>query len=263
MPCWFGNRFLNNSMVSFFKSSLAKKYVMAATGFVLVSFAVGHMVGNLQFHLPPEAINRYARLLHASEELLWGVRLVMLTSVGLHIWCAIQLSLENKVARPVGYYDNPAPLAANYASRTMLVSGSIIFAFVVYHLLHYTLRVETINGASVPFTSLKTAEGNLEVYAMMGAGFSVWYISLFYLVGVGLLCLHLSHGIQAMFQSLGWKNNVYGPLLNKAAKAVAIFLFLGYASIPLSVVVCQHGKAYLNEVVQKAAADAPAGEVKK
>jgi succinate dehydrogenase / fumarate reductase cytochrome b subunit len=236
---------------------------MAASGFVLVGFAMGHMVGNLQFYLPPEAINRYARLLHFSDELLWGVRLVMLSAVGLHIWSAIQLSLENKAARPMGYYGNPAPLAASYASRTMLISGSIIFAFVVYHLLHYTLRVEAINGASVPFTSLLAEDGKLDVYAMMVAGFSVWYVSLFYLVGVGLLCLHLSHGIQAMFQSLGWKNHVYGPLLNNAAKAIAIVLFLGYSSIPLSVVVCQHGKAYLKEVVQKAAAHAPAGEVKK
>jgi succinate dehydrogenase / fumarate reductase cytochrome b subunit len=220
------------------------------------------MVGNLQFYLPPEAINRYARLLHFSDELLWGVRLVMLSAVGLHIWSAIQLSLENKAARPMGYYGNPAPLAASYASRTMLISGSIIFAFVVYHLLHYTLRVEAINGASVPFTSLLAEDGKLDVYAMMVAGFSVWYVSLFYLVGVGLLCLHLSHGIQAMFQSLGLKNHVYGPCLNAVARAVAVALFLGYASIPTSVVVFGHGKAHL-EVVKTAAAKAAVGEVKK
>jgi len=252
-----------NVVCKFLQSSLGKKYVMAATGFVLVAFAVGHMVGNLQFYLPPEAINRYARLLHFSDELLWGVRLVMLSAVALHLWAAVTLSLENKAARPQGYYGNPAPLAASYASRTMLISGSIIFAFVVYHLLHYTMRVESINGASVPFSSLLAEDGKLDVYAMMVAGFSVWYVSLFYLVGVGLLCLHLSHGIQAMFQSLGWKNHVYGPLLSNAAKVVAIVLFLGYASIPLSVVVWQHGKAYLQEVALKASAHAPAGEVKK
>jgi succinate dehydrogenase / fumarate reductase cytochrome b subunit len=252
-----------NRFARFFKSSLGKKFVMAATGFVLVGFVTGHMVGNLQFFLPPEAINRYARLLHFSDELLWGVRLVLLAAAGLHIWSAIRLSLENKAARPVGYHGNPAPLAASYASRTMLVSGSILFAFVVYHLLHYTLRVETINGASVPFTSLLAEDGKQDVYAMMVAGFSVWYVSLFYLVGVGLLCLHLSHGVQAMFQSLGWKSHVYGPLLDKAAKVIALVLFLGYASIPLSVMVCKHGKAYLAESVQKAAAHAPAGEVKK
>jgi succinate dehydrogenase / fumarate reductase cytochrome b subunit len=252
-----------NDVRKFLHSSLGKKYVMALTGFALVGFAMGHMVGNLQFYLPPEAINRYARLLHASDELLWGVRLVLLACVGLHIWSAVQLSLENKAARPVGYHGSPAPLAASYASRTMLVSGSVILAFVVYHLLHYTLRIETINGSSVPFTSLLAEDGKLDVYAMMVAGFSVWYVSLFYLAGVGLLCLHLSHGIQAMFQSLGWKNHVYGPLLNNAARVIAIVLFLGYSSIPLSVVVCQHGKAHLQEAVKKAAAQAPAGEVKK
>lgn len=252
-----------NVVCKFLQSSLGKKYVMAATGFVLVGFAVGHMVGNLQFYLPPEAINRYARLLHFSDELLWGVRLALLAAVGLHIWSAAQLSLENKAARPVGYYGNPAPLAASYASRTMLISGSIIFAFVVYHLLHYTMRVEAINGAKIPFASLLAEDGKQNVYAMMVAGFSVWYVALFYLVGVGLLCLHLSHGIQAMFQSLGWKSHYYGPLLNRAAQVVALVLFLGYASIPLSVLVCQHGKAYLQEVVLKASAHAPAGEVKK
>ena len=252
-----------NAVCKFLHSSLGKKYVMAITGFVLVGFVTGHMVGNLQFYLPPEAINRYARLLHASDELLWVVRLAMLGSVILHVWSAVQLTLENKAARPVGYYGNPAPLAASYASRTMIVSGLIVFAFVIYHLLHYTLRVETINGASVPFTSLLAEDGKQDVYAMMVAGFSVWYVSLFYLVGVGLLCLHLSHGVQAMFQSLGWKNHVYGPLLRKLAAVLAIVLFLGYASIPLSVVVCQHGKAYLKEVATKAAAHAPAGEVKK
>jgi succinate dehydrogenase / fumarate reductase cytochrome b subunit len=252
-----------NFVCKFLHSSLGKKYVMAATGFVLVGFVIGHMVGNLQFYLPPEAINKYARLLHASEELLWGVRLVMLAAVGLHVWSAIQLTRENRAARPVGYYGNPAPLAASYASRTMLISGLILFTFVSYHLLHYTLRVEAINGSSIPFTALRAEDGGLDVYAMMVAGFSVWYVSLFYLVGVALLCLHLSHGIQAMFQSLGWKNHQYGPLLNRAAQVIALALFLGYSSIPLSVLVLGHGKSHLEAVKAKAAATGTAGEVRK
>jgi succinate dehydrogenase / fumarate reductase cytochrome b subunit len=250
-----------NSVGKFFSSSLGKKFVMAGSGCVLFLFVVGHMVGNLQIFLPPEAINRYARFLQSNLELLWPVRLVLLAMVALHVWSAIQLSLENNAARPVGYAIS-TPYAASYASRTMLVTGIVVAAFILYHLLHYTLRVEAVNGASVPFSSLKDPlTGHNDVYAMIVAGFSVWYVSLFYLVGVGLLCFHLSHGIAAMFQSLGLKNQVYGPCIDRAAKVIALVLFLGYASIPASVML-GHGKDYLNQVAAHAAAGAGAKEAK-
>ena len=89
-----------------------------------------------------------------------------------------------------------------------------------------------------------------DVYAMIVAGFGVWYVSLFYLVGVGLLCVHLSHGIQAMFQSLGLRNAAYADFIAKASKVIALVLFLGYASIPTSVMVFGHGKAYLKDVAK-------------
>jgi len=248
-----------SNVASFFASSVGKKFIMAVTGAGLFLFVAGHMIGNLQVFLPPEAINRYAHFLQSNLELLWPVRLVMLAMLGLHAWSAITLSLENRAARPVGYYGNPAPLAASFASRTMLVGGLVVAVFLVYHLLHYTVVVEGINGARVSLRELRAAH---DVYAMMIAGFSVWYVSLFYVVGVGLLCLHLSHGLAAMFQSLGWKNHVYGPLIDKAAKVIALALFLGYVSIPVAVR-CGHGQAHLRHAAETAAATmAATGEVK-
>jgi len=236
-----------------FTSSLGKKFVMAVSGGVLCLFVVGHMIGNLQIFLPPEAINRYARFLQSNLELLWPVRIVMLTLVVLHVWSAVQLSLENNAARPVGYA-NATPYAASYASRTMLVTGLVVAAFVLYHLLHYTLRVETVNGASVPFSALKDPQtGHNDVYAMMIAGFRVNWVAVFYLIGVGLLCFHLSHGLAAMFQSLGLKNHVYGPCIDKGSKVIALVLFLGYASIPTAVML-GHGQEYLNQVAAHAVA---------
>jgi succinate dehydrogenase / fumarate reductase cytochrome b subunit len=70
---------------------------------------------------------------------------------------------------------------------------------------------------------------------MMILGFSKPLVSLFYLVGIGLLCLHLSHGISAMFQSLGWKNRRWRPLIDRAAPVIAWLIFIGYALIPLAV----------------------------
>lgn len=251
-----------NIVTKLFTSSLGKKFIMAVSGLVLFLFVVGHMIGNLQIFLPPEAINRYAHLLQSNLELLWPVRLVLLAMVGLHVWSAIRLSLENQSARPVGYA-NPTPYAASYASRTMLVTGLVVAAFITYHLLHYTLRVESISGAAVPFSALKDPQtGHNDVYAMIVAGFSVWYVSLFYVIGVGLLCFHLSHGIAAMFQSLGLKNHVYGPCIDRAAKGIAIVLFIGYISIPAAVLVGHHGRDYLDKVVQAAAAGHAAKEAK-
>src|SRR5215510_5422291 len=109
-----------------FGSSIGKKYIMAVTGCVLFLFVIGHMLGNLQIFLGPETLNRYGHFLQSNPEIIWPARAGLLLMVALHIWSAIKLSAENKAARPVGYANAPAPVAAGYASRTMLMSGLII-----------------------------------------------------------------------------------------------------------------------------------------
>ncbi len=242
-----------NTCTKLFTSTLGKKLVMAVSGLVLFLFVVGHLVGNLQFFLPPEAINRYGYFLQSNLELLWPARIILLGMIGLHVWSAISLSLENQAARPDAYAIPPR-FGSSLASRTMLVSGLVAGTFVLYHLLHYTVMVQAVSGASVPLAALQDPQtGHHDVFAMMVAGFSIWYVSLFYLLGVGLLCFHLSHGFGAMFQSLGLRNPVYSPLLIKASRIIAVTLFLGYASIPTAVLLGR-GQDYLKKVVNTAAA---------
>ena len=224
-----------NIVTNLFKSSLGKKYITAISGAALFLFVVGHLLGNLQIFLGPEAINRYGHFLQTNKEILWLARIGLLIMVGLHLWTAIKLSAENKAARPIGYADNPVPVAASYASRTMLMSGLIIAAFVLYHLLHYTVQVRSLNFTGKDFLALHDAEGRHDVFRMMVIGFSQPLVSGFYILATGLLCLHLSHGVSAMFQSLGLKNPVYGPLIDRFAKTVAGVIFLGYISIPIAV----------------------------
>jgi succinate dehydrogenase / fumarate reductase cytochrome b subunit len=220
-----------------FCSSLGKKYLMAGSGAILFLFVVGHLAGNLQIFLGPEAINRYGHFLQTNVELLWPVRIALLAIIIIHIWSATQLTLENRAARPTPYQQwNPA--VATYASRTMMMSGLIVGAFIIYHLLHYTVMVKSINLTGKDFDAKPEffdSEGRHDIYKMMVVGFQQPIVSAFYLVGVGLLCLHLSHGISAMFQSLGWKKNSYGPCLDRGAKWVAALIFLGYSSIPVSI----------------------------
>src|SRR5512141_2489947 len=116
-----------------FKSSLGKKYIMAVTGFFLFLFVIGHLVGNLQIFGGREMINRYGHFLQSNLELVWPARFVLLTFLVLHVWSATKLSVENSAARPVEY-GAYRPVGSTYASRSMLLGGSFVFFFIVYHL---------------------------------------------------------------------------------------------------------------------------------
>jgi succinate dehydrogenase / fumarate reductase, cytochrome b subunit len=237
-----------------FGSTLGKKYIMAATGAAMCLFVTGHMVGNLQLFLGPGALNRYAHFLQSLGEILWVIRLSLLAIIGLHVWSALALSVENKAARPVEYGHGKTPFGASLASRTMLGGGGIIALFVVYHLLHYTVCAQGVNFAGRDFAHLTDPEtGHHDVFAMVVYGFNIWYVSLFYIIAVGLLSLHLSHGGSAMFQSLGLRNHAWWPFISKATMIWAAILFLGYAVVP-GAVLAGFGKSHLD----KAKAAAPA-----
>jgi len=217
-----------------FESSLGKKYIMAVTGFLLFLFVIGHLVGNLQIFLGPEAINRYGHFLQSNYELVWPARIGLLIFVGLHIWSAAKLSLENRAARPIAYATYQ-PIGSTYASRTMLMSGLIILAFVIYHLLHFTVQTQYINLTGQNFTTFMDPEKRHDIFKMMVVGFNNGWFSAFYMLGMALLCLHLSHGLSSMFQSIGWNSSAYRPILDAAARGLAILIFLGYVSIPVAI----------------------------
>jgi succinate dehydrogenase / fumarate reductase cytochrome b subunit len=229
-----------NIVTNIFQSSLGKKYIMAITGFAMVGFVIAHLLGNLQIFLGPEAINRYGHFLQSNMEIVWPARIGLLVMILLHIWAAMKLSAENKAARPVAYA-TWNPTMASYASRTMLRSGVIVAIFIVYHLLHYTAQVREINLTGNDFHGLLDHEGRHDVFRMMVVGFSSPPVSIFYIVGMALLSLHLSHGVSAMFQSLGWKKKSYACFLDGMAKAIAVFIFVGYSSIPIAIL-CGYGK---------------------
>jgi succinate dehydrogenase / fumarate reductase cytochrome b subunit len=230
-----------NFIKNLFRSSLGKKFVLAVSGAGLLLFVVAHLLGNLQIFLGRDALNYYGHFLHTNPQILWPARCGLVVLAGLHVWSALKVSAENKAARGVGYEGNPTPVAAGYASRTMLLSGLMVAAFVVYHLLHYTAQVPAVNLTGQDFGAMwqEMAHDSQrhDVYRMMVVGFRQPLVTGFYLLGVGLLCLHLSHGLRATFQTLGWQNRPWRPVIEGTAPVVAWVIFLGYASIPLAVVV--------------------------
>lgn len=210
----------------FWQSTNGKKAVMAVTGAILFLFIIGHLLGNLQVYEGPEALNAYGRFLKNTGELLWLVRGGLLIAVGLHILATVQLALRNQKARPTGYKVKKA-VNSNYADRTMYWSGPIILAFVIFHILEFT--------AGYIHPQSRFIEG--DVYHNVVAGFSVWWVSAWYIFSMILLGFHLRHGIWSMFQSVGWNHPRHTPVLQQAALWIAIAITLGYISIPISVLV--------------------------
>jgi succinate dehydrogenase / fumarate reductase cytochrome b subunit len=224
-----------NFIARIWRSTVGKKFIMALTGCALILFVIGHLLGNLQVFLGPDVLNRYGHFLQSNMEIVWPARLGLLGCVVLHVLAAVRLSAENKAARPVGYKGAPNPIAASYASRTMMMSGLIVAAFIVYHLLHYTVLVQSMNFSGQDFAAFLDEKGRHDIYRMMIVGFQQPIVALFYVIAMALLCLHLSHGVEAMFQSLGVRVGCCPCLPKCLAKWGAILIFIGYACIPVAV----------------------------
>lgn len=216
-------------LVRLYRSSLGKKYIMGVTGLLLFGFVIAHMAGNLQIFLGPNPINEYAVFLKSKPLLLWSARLGLLALAALHITAGVQLALQNRQARQ-SRYEYFKVVAASFAARTILASGLVILAFVVYHLAHFTFGF-----VDPQYLRFEDPLGHHDVYRMMVAGFSNPLVSAFYIVATGLLCLHLSHGLSSTFQSLGLRSKKIFPVLDKLAKAAALVIFLGNSAIPVAI----------------------------
>jgi succinate dehydrogenase / fumarate reductase cytochrome b subunit len=215
--------------VGFYEAPIGKKVVMAVTGAILFGYVIGHLIGNLQIYSSNhDQINRYAAFLHnpANAIPLWAIRAFLMGAVVLHVTACTQLWLLKRAARPIAYVKKD-DVPASYAARTMLWSGPIVGAFIVFHILHLT------GGAVLPLREIAPNEPN--VRANVIDGFLNPYVSGFYILAMILLCLHLYHGLWSMFQSVGFSHPRYTPLLRKGAAIVAILIAIGNCSIPIAV----------------------------
>ena len=221
-----------NRLLALWSSVIGKKVVMALTGAVLILFVIMHMVGNLKIFSGAEEINAYSRFLREVSwpelgygQLLWIVRSVLFVCVILHITAAIQLTRMNWKARPVGY-DSRKNVETTWGALTMRWGGLLLAVFIVFHLFHFT-------GGMVGFQPGQFE--HLMVYQNVVAGFSVWPISLFYIIAMGALCLHLDHGIWSMLQTLGWVTLDNTKSLRTVSRIVALIIFAGFISVPIAV----------------------------
>jgi len=208
-----------------FKSSLGSKFVMALTGLALSGFLIVHLSGNLLVFAGPEAINTYAKNLHANGLLVWGGRSVILVAFLLHVVTALRLARANRAARPVAYKFR-ATVQATLASRTMVQTGLLIFAFVLYHLAHFTWKLTHPEYLQLdPY----------DLYTMITTSFKNPILTGLYLFALVMLAMHVRHGISSLFQSLGLNHEKYNKAFRLAGPLYAVVIVGGFMSIPLAV----------------------------
>ncbi len=236
--------------MNLFRSTIGRKFLMAVTGLILIGFVIGHLVGNLQVFSEPDKLNGYAHFLQSLGPLLWVARIGLLVAVGIHVWAATVLTLENHAARDVAYGVKHT-IRATLASRTMRWTGYVVLAFIVYHIAHFTIGVagaDTFKTALPEYTMQSeyhiggfpvVAAGTVvhDVHSMVIFGFQNVAVSIFYMIAVGLLSFHLVHGTDSMFQTFGWRSSRWSPALRKVCVAFAIAYFLGNLAIPGAVLI--------------------------
>ena len=223
-----------SSLAGFWQSSIGKKWIVALTGLVLVAYVLGHLAGNLQIFLPDKGrINAYGAFLHGLGLLLWVVRAFLFACLVIHIVVTIQLAMENRRARPERYVGTHYR-KASLAGRSMVMSGLIVLCFIIFHILHFTAGVIDPRLAAFQQAMPNGAERH-DVYRMVVVGFQFWPASCFYILGMILLCLHLSHGFGSLVQTLGLNSSKLAPWLVNGGRVLAVIICLGYIAIPIAV----------------------------
>lgn len=231
-----------DSLSRFYASSIGKKILVALTGAALVLFVLGHMIGNLLVFAGPEAINEYGHMLQTALHGggVWIARLGLLAAVVIHITATIQLTRQNRAARNDAYGQHKAQVSSK-ASHTMIWSGLTLLAFIIYHLLHFTVRAGNDFNSAAYKTDLH-GETVHNVYKMVIDGFSWAPASLFYIIAMVLLYSHLSHGVSSLFQTLGLTTHRTAPVYKALGHAYATLILVGNCSIPVAIWLFGYGR---------------------
>jgi len=209
----------------FTNSSVGKKLVMAVTGSFLIIFLIVHLIGNITLFFGPDAFNGYVSALDVVKPVIRVVELVLLAAFILHIFNGIRLWFENKKARGMNYKVSGAAENSTLFSRTMLLTGSIVFIFLVLHLATFFWRFNFYDPSGLANHHL--------YYDIVISFFQIWWYAALYVIAVILLGFHLNHGFQSAFQTFGWNHKKYFSLIKNLGTLYAIIMALGFASMPI------------------------------
>jgi len=221
----------HGGLSAIWRSTIGKKYVVAATGVILASWLVLHMLGNLKAIEGPghghAALDEYARFLRAvgspalpNDMVLWIVRAIVVLALVVHVTAVTQLWLRNRRAKPTAH--RARRMSSTIAAHTMGWTGLLVLAFIVFHTLRFTTR-----------TIHPTRLINHAVYYNAYGAFQKWWLVVIYVGAVALLAFHLLHGLWSAAQTTGIDNPDRNWLLRRLATALSVLVVVGFAAIPI------------------------------
>ncbi len=229
-------------VTDFYATAVGKKYVMAVTGLMLLGFVFMHMVGNLKMYLGAEDFDHYAEFLREllvpimpRTVVLWLMRGGLLAAGVLHVHAAVSLTRLNRQARSVKYQGPRDYQIANFASRTMRATGSIVFLFLFWHLADLTWGWWNAVGTDGSFQ-------RGEAYGNVVRSFERVPVALLYIIANLALGTHLYHGVWSFFQSMGWSSQRFNQWRRYLAIGFATLIVVGNVSFPIAVLAGIVGK---------------------
>lgn len=213
------------------QSTIGRKVIMSLTGIFLITFLVVHLLGNLQLFQDDggEAFNRYAYFM-THNPVIATVSILLYASIVVHAVWALLLTLHNRKARPVGYYVNSRSANSSWASRNMGILGTILLLFLIVHMSSFWFKMRF---GEIPMVQYDDNVVVKDLYTVVVFAFQEWWYSLFYVICMVALSIHLAHGFYSSFQTLGLTHKKYNPFIYKLGIAFAIVVPLMFAAQPI------------------------------
>lgn len=212
--------------MSFWTSSIGRKYLMGISGLIISGFVLAHMAGNLIILLGERAYNSYSHALVSNLPLLYGTEIVLLLAFLTHIFMGVWLTVENKRARKGSYVRGThGEKAANFASKSMAYQGVVLLFFVIWHLITFKYGPY--------YTVIYDGVEMRDLFSLLVERFSDPVYVAGYFVCMVVIGVHLSHGVSSSLQSLGLNHPKYSPKIRKVSIAYGIIIALGFISQPL------------------------------
>ena len=203
--------------ISFVKSSIGKKILMATTGLLLLCFLAIHGFGNAAIYMGSKYFQMYADTLHSFPVLVLVFGLGLLAIFAIHISVGLLLFFEVRQTKSSRYEIETRVVENTFASTTMPYTGLIILLFLIVHVFGFGI------GAPAEIPISVTVKERL----------SSFFYSLFYIASFIALAIHLNHGFWSMLQTLGINHPRYNDLIGKLTIAVPVFFLILFGGIPI------------------------------